>query len=167
MGLQSQLSDVSSESILLLFIVLIGKTVRYLQSLLFTILHNLGFILPRFDSTQQFENSSYDVVGSGLAGLIFLCEQLNLNRVFSYTNQFNGCEGADLNCVVCLNQLGKGDHVRKLACRHVFHKECFDGWLEHLNFNCPLCRMPLVSDERVELTQKRVTGDVLSWFPLQ
>ncbi|KAL2546132.1 E3 ubiquitin-protein ligase [Forsythia ovata] len=167
MGLQSQLSDVSSESILVLLVVLIGKSVRYLHSLLFTIVHNLGFILPQFEPDRQFDNSSYDVVGSGLAGLIVLCEQLNLNRVFSYTNQSIGCEAADLDCVVCLNQLGEGDHVRKLACRHVFHKECFDGWLDHLNFNCPLCRTPLVSDERVVSTQQRVTGDVLSWFPLQ
>ncbi|XP_022881040.1 E3 ubiquitin-protein ligase RHA2B-like [Olea europaea var. sylvestris] len=150
MGLQSQLSDVSSESILILLVVLIGKSARYLHSLLFTILHNLGFILPRSDRDRaQFENSFYDVIGSGLAGLSVLCEQLNLNRVLSYPNQSNGCARADLNCVVCLNQLGEGDHVRKLACGHVFHKECFDGWLDHLNFNCPLCRMPLVSDERV------------------
>ncbi|PIM97871.1 hypothetical protein CDL12_29656 [Handroanthus impetiginosus] len=154
MGLQNQLSDVSSESILVLMAVLIGRSVSYLHSLLFTILHNLGFFYPRFDpdSHQHFESSFYDVVGSGLASLIVLCDQLNLNRTCSYRNQSDGVDSLDADCVVCLNGLGEGNHVRRLACGHVFHKDCFDGWLEHLNFNCPLCRAPLVSDERVDCT---------------
>ncbi|KAK4409651.1 E3 ubiquitin-protein ligase RHA2A [Sesamum angolense] len=169
MGLQNQLSDVSSESILVLMAVLIGKSVRYLHSLVFTILHALGLFCPRrFDSDHHHHqllhphHSVYDVVGSGLTGLILLCEQLNLNRVCSYQKQSNDGVGSD--CVVCLNRMGDGDHVRKLACRHVFHKDCFDGWLDHLNFSCPLCRAPLVAEERVEYTQRRVAGDLLAWF---
>ncbi|KAL0430190.1 UNVERIFIED_CONTAM: E3 ubiquitin-protein ligase RHA2A [Sesamum radiatum] len=103
MGLQNQLSDVSSESIVVLMAVLIGKS-----------------------------KQSNDGVGS--------------------------------DCVVCLNRMGDGDRVRKLACRHVFHKDCFDGWLDHLNFSCPLCRAPLVAEERVKYTQRRVAGDLLAWF---
>ncbi|KAK4430259.1 E3 ubiquitin-protein ligase RHA2A [Sesamum alatum] len=160
MGLQSQLSDVSSESILVLMAVLIGKSVRYLHNLVFTILHGLGLFSHRFDSDHH--HSVYDVVGSGLTGVILLCEQLNLNRVYSYQKQSNDGVGSD--CVVCLNRMGDGDHVRKLACRHVFHKDCFDGWLQHLNFSCPLCRAPLVAEERVEYTQRRVAGDLLAWF---
>ncbi|KAI3467041.1 hypothetical protein Pfo_023704 [Paulownia fortunei] len=169
MGLQNQLSDVSSESILVLMAVLIGESVRYLRSLLFTILHALGLFSPRFDpDDHHFGKSLYDVVGSGLAGVILLCEQLNLNRVRSYANQSDdGVDRFGSDCVVCLNRMGDGDHVRKLACRHVFHKDCFDGWLEHLNFNCPLCRAPLVSDERVDHTRRRVGGDLLAWFPFQ
>ncbi|CAA2964929.1 E3 ubiquitin- ligase RHA2A-like [Olea europaea subsp. europaea] len=122
MGLQNQLSDVSSESILILMVVLIGKSARYLHSVFFTILR---FFSPRFDSDNA------DVDG---------------------------------DCVVCLNQLVGGDLVRKLSCRHVFHKDCFDGWLHHLNFNCPLCRSPVVPFERVKTTRRRVAGDVLGWF---
>ncbi|KAL2558971.1 E3 ubiquitin-protein ligase [Forsythia ovata] len=152
MGLQNQLSDVSSESILIFMVVLFGKSVCYLHSVFFTILHSVGLFSPRFDL-------DHEVVGSGLA------EQLNLNRVFSYTNKSG--DGAGSDCVVCLNRLGDGDHVRKLACRHVFHKECFDGWLHHLNFNCPLCRSPVVPSDSVNTTRRRVAGDVLAWFTLQ
>ncbi|KAL2235044.1 UNVERIFIED_CONTAM: E3 ubiquitin-protein ligase RHA2A [Sesamum indicum] len=160
MGLQNQLSDVSSESIVVLMAVLIGKSVRYLHNLVFTILHALGLFSPRFDSDHHLHHHS--VLGSGLTGLILLCEQLNLNRVCSYQNQSN--DGVASDCVVCLNRMGDGDRVRKLACRHVFHKDCFDGWLDHLNFSCPLCRAPLVAEERVEYTQRRVAGDLLAWF---
>ncbi|KAL9148878.1 hypothetical protein ABFS82_12G072500 [Erythranthe guttata] len=176
MGLQNQLSDLSSESIIVLMAVLIGKSVRYLRSVLFTIMHALGL----FSSGHAFEPadchhsgiSMCDFVGSGLAGVVLLCEQLNLNPVCSYPYKSDEDGGVDhrfgsADCVVCLNRMGDGDRLRKLACRHVFHKDCIDGWLGHLNFGCPLCRAPLVSDERVEYTRRRVAGDLLAWFPLQ
>ncbi|XP_022878917.1 E3 ubiquitin-protein ligase RHA2A-like [Olea europaea var. sylvestris] len=163
MGLQNQLSDVSSESILILMVVFIGKSARYLHSVFLTILR---FFSPRFDSDNaDVDNPFHEVVGSGLAGLVLLTEQLNLNREFFYSNKScDGVDGAGSDCVVCLNQLVGGDLVRKLACRHVFHKECFDGWLHNLNFNCPLCRSPVVPFERVKTTRRRVAGDVLGWF---
>ncbi|KAL8549547.1 hypothetical protein ACS0TY_008398 [Phlomoides rotata] len=169
MGLQNQLSDVSSESTVVFMVVLIGKSVSYLHSLLLTILHGLGLLSPRFDADRNHHlvSSLNDVVGSGLANLIVLCDQLNLNRACSYPNQPDGAEDSDANCVVCLNRFGQGDHVRMLACRHVFHKDCLDRWLDHLNFNCPLCRAPVVSDEHVDCTQQRVAGDLLAWFTPQ
>lgn len=165
MSLQNQLSDVSSESILILIVVLIGKSARYLYSVFFTILRLFS---PRFDSERaDSDDPFHEFVGSGLAGLVLLTEQLNLNRDLFYTKKFrDSVDGAGSDCVVCLNQLDEGDLVRKLACRHVFHKECFDGWLHHLNFNCPLCRSPVVPCERVKTTRRRVAGDVLGWFTL-
>ncbi|KAL8463421.1 hypothetical protein ACS0TY_034178 [Phlomoides rotata] len=170
MGLQNQLSDISSESTIILMAVLIGKSVSYLRSLLFAILRGLGLFSPPSgsDHCHHFSSSAYDVVGSGLAGVSLLCEQLNLNRVRSCTNRSDG--GVDRfgsDCAVCLNRFGDGDNVRILACRHAFHKDCFDGWLQHLNFDCPLCRAPLVSDERVEYTRRRVTRNLLGSVPFQ
>ncbi|KAK4399986.1 E3 ubiquitin-protein ligase RHA2A [Sesamum angolense] len=169
MGLQNQLADASSESVVVLMVVLIARSVSYLHSFLFTILRSLGLFSPGFDPDHQHHfgssNSLYDVVGSGLASLILLCDQLNLNRACSYPNPSDGVDGLDADCVVCLTRLSEGDRVRELACHHVFHKDCLDGWLDHLNFNCPLCRAPLVSDESVDYTQRRVAGDLLAWFP--
>lgn len=164
MGLQSQMSDLSSESVLTLTIVLVANSVRYLHTLLSALLHTFS---PRFHQDRHhFETSSVygGVVGSGLASLVLLCDQLNLNQVCSYTKRSEDDAGPD--CVVCLNRMGEGDMVRRLACRHVFHKDCFDGWMDHLNFNCPLCREPLVSDERVTCTQRRVSDDLLAFFPI-
>ncbi|KAH6810116.1 hypothetical protein C2S51_027899 [Perilla frutescens var. frutescens] len=168
MGLQNQLSDVSSESFIILTVVLIGKSARYLRSLISTILRAVG-VFSSPDHRPHSGSSLYDVVvGSGLAGVILLCEQLNLNRVCSYKNQSgDGGDRFGSDCVVCLSRFADGDAVRMLACRHVFHKDCFDGWIDHLNFSCPLCRAPLVSDERVECTRRRVAGDLLAWFPFQ
>ncbi|KAK9277290.1 hypothetical protein L1049_006830 [Liquidambar formosana] len=164
MGLQNQLNDVSSDSIPLLLIAIIANCVTYLRSLLSTLLQLAGFS-PRFDETEV-DDGLLGAVGSGLAGLIVLAEQLNMNRVFSYSFG-NGDDRPGSDCVVCLCGLREGDQVRRLACRHVFHKECFDGWLDHLNFNCPLCRSPLVTDERVASAERRVGGDLVTWFAMR
>lgn len=161
MGLQSQLNDVSSESIPLLLVAIVANCVSYLRSLLFGFLQSVG--LSRF-AADNVDDGLLGAVGSGLAGLMVLAEQLNLNRVSSY--RYADAEGA-LDCVVCLCGLSKGEQVRMLECRHVFHKECFDRWLDHLKFSCPLCRSSLVSDERVALTERRVGGDLISWFTMR
>ncbi|KAJ9163302.1 hypothetical protein P3X46_022983 [Hevea brasiliensis] len=169
MGLQNQLNDVSSDSIPLLLLALIAKYVDHLRSLFFTLFHSLG--LSRLGSSHGvIDDGLLGSTGSGLGGLIVLAEQLNINRVFSYKYCCGG--GDDSNkggsdCVVCLCTLRDGDQVRKLDCRHVFHKECFDGWLDHRNFNCPLCRSPLVSIQHVEFTQRRVGGDLVDWFSMR
>ncbi|KAL3501797.1 hypothetical protein ACH5RR_036246 [Cinchona calisaya] len=172
MGLQNQLTDISTESIPILMITLIANCVACLRSILFDFFQTFGLkSVNVFDITTnmyQLDDSSCDSVGSGLTGVIMLADQLNQNRAQSYKYEggaSSSSSSSGLDCVVCLNGLDEGEHVRKLAaCRHVFHKDCFEGWLDHLNFNCPLCRTPLVPDERVAFTKRRVAGDVLAWF---
>ncbi|XP_069153007.1 E3 ubiquitin-protein ligase RHA2A [Solanum lycopersicum] len=163
MGLQNQLSDVSTESIPILLVTLLANCIANLRSIIFTFLQFIGVSV---NPIQIEENAIYDAVGSGLAGVVMLAEQLNLNRMFSYA--FDD-QSAGSSCVFCLNRLIDGENVRKLDCKHVFHKACFDGWLDTFNFNCPICRSSLsvVSDERVEVTRRRVAWDVIEWFSLR
>ena len=170
MGLQGQLNDVSSDSIPLLLVALVANCIANLRSFLLSFFHFMG--LTRFNP-EHIDPAGLvgHQVGSGLAGLIVLALArlgLPLGRMFSYRYSSTGsassaCGG---DCVVCLCRLRDGDQVRRLECRHVFHKECFDGWLDHLNFNCPLCRSSLLSDERVLGTRRRVGGDLVEWFSL-
>lgn len=181
MGLQNQLTDVSSGSIPVFVLAIIANGVCYLRSFVFSALHSLG--LSQYHPDDVDEGMLLDAVGSGLAGLIVLTEQLNLNRAFSYkyrkgdeeeeeedTSSSSSSSGVRIGgsreCVVCLNRLREGEQVRKLGCQHVFHKECFDGWLDHMNFNCPLCRSPLVLNERVASTRRHMAGDPLAWFSM-
>ncbi|KAI9088579.1 hypothetical protein K1719_029693 [Acacia pycnantha] len=173
MGLQNQLNDVASDSIPLFFLALVADCLNQLRSFIITLLHSLG--LSRFDPNPVLvDDGFFTPVGSGLASLIVLSEQLNLNRRISYRYSVVG--GGDDSpagvigspkCVVCQSTFEDGDQVRRLPCRHVFHRCCFDGWLDHLNFNCPLCRTPLVSDERVALAERRVGPELVSWFSLR
>ncbi|ESQ39953.1 hypothetical protein EUTSA_v10001158mg [Eutrema salsugineum] len=145
MGLQGQLSDVSSDSIPLMLVALLATFFKHVRS-----------FLLRFSSSGphlSVDDASASV-SSGLESLVVLADQLKLNRVFSYRY----ADTAASDCIVCLSTLKAGEEVRKLDCRHVFHKECLEGWLQHLNFNCPLCRSPLVAHGG---------GDSISSFPLQ
>ncbi|KFK43767.1 hypothetical protein AALP_AA1G170200 [Arabis alpina] len=151
MGLQGQLSDVSSDSIPLM-----------LLSLLAVFLNRLRSFLLRLCSSSSLPVDDGSIIASGLANIIVLADQLSLNRLFSY--RCGDENGSD--CVVCLSKLKKGEEVRKLECRHVFHKQCLEGWLQHLNFTCPLCRSGLVSDDCVSRTQQRVGRDLISCFSL-
>ncbi|KAK7269818.1 hypothetical protein RIF29_22571 [Crotalaria pallida] len=163
MGLQNQLNDVSSGSIPLLLLAQIATYFNYLRSFFLTLLQSLG--LSRFQILHP-DPSFFSSLGSGLAGLIFLSDHLSLNNpFFTYSSSDNDAD-ADA-CVFCQNTFKDGDQVRMLPCRHVFHRRCFDGWLHHLKFNCPLCRSPLVSDERVALTEARVGRELASWFSMR
>ncbi|MED6132291.1 E3 ubiquitin-protein ligase [Stylosanthes scabra] len=164
MGLQNQLNDVSSGSIPLLLIAHIATCVNYLRSMLFALLQTLG--LSRLHTHQIVDDGFFATVGSGLAGLIMLSDQLAANNRFFYNYAVVDRADSD-GCVVCQNNFKEGEQVRMLPCRHVFHRHCFDGWLHHYKFNCPLCRYPLLSEERVALTERRVGRELVSWFSLR
>ncbi|CAL0316403.1 unnamed protein product [Lupinus luteus] len=164
MGLQNQLNDVSSGSIPLLLLAQIATYFKSLRSFLFTLFQS--FALSRFHTGQIVHDDFFSAVGSHLAGLIILSDQLSLNNNFFYTYS-SAADGHSNDCVFCQNTFNDGDQVRMLPCRHIFHRRCFDGWLHHLNFNCPLCRSPLISDERVSLTEARVGRELVSWFSMR
>lgn len=171
MGLESEVWDVSSESPLIRAIALVARASTYLQSFLLTALHSSLRLLhfSNSSSTHHHHNHNHNHatgvgsgLGSGLASLILLCDQLNINR--STTSETSATDGyGDGDCVVCLNPMIEGESLRRLPCRHIFHNDCFQGWLEHLNFTCPLCRAHLLSDDHVATTHRRVEEDLLSW----
>ncbi|KAL7602543.1 hypothetical protein Lser_V15G22375 [Lactuca serriola] len=43
-------------------------------------------------------------------------------------------------CSVCLSGFDDGDEIRRLKCKHTFHKGCVDKWLEQDRATCPICR---------------------------
>ncbi|KAH7840455.1 hypothetical protein Vadar_017220 [Vaccinium darrowii] len=164
MGLQGQVTDCSTESLPILLVAILANCFTYLRSVLDTALRSMGL-----SQIEPEEGLLLDGVASELAGFIILGEQKNANRIFSYEYGVDCCgespaEAAGSDCVVCLSKLREGEMVRRLRCRHVFHKGCFDGWLDQLQFSCPLCRFPLVSDRHVGLTERRVCFDLTSFF---
>ncbi|KAI0350339.1 hypothetical protein OH77DRAFT_1489199 [Trametes cingulata] len=43
-------------------------------------------------------------------------------------------------CLICLDDYQQDDDVRLMHCRHAFHKDCVDKWLQVGRNNCPACR---------------------------
>ncbi|KAJ0240529.1 E3 ubiquitin-protein ligase RHA2B [Hirschfeldia incana] len=138
MGLQGQLSDVSSDSIPLMLVALLATLFKHVRSffLRFSASNNPHLSVDDDDAAASASATS------GLLNLAVLADQLKLNRLFTYSYVDNN---AASDCIVCLSTMKTGEEVRKLDCRHVFHKSCLEGWLQHLNFNCPLCRSTLIS----------------------
>ena len=48
-------------------------------------------------------------------------------------------ETEDACCSVCLSQLEAGEDAKYLPCKHVYHPECIDRWLERSKL-CPVCK---------------------------
>ncbi|XP_077224194.1 uncharacterized protein LOC143857634 [Tasmannia lanceolata] len=64
--------------------------------------------------------------------------------IIRYENR-TGLEFAE--CAVCISKLEEGDEVRELQCKHLFHKDCLDRWVEYKLATCPLCRSFMLPEE--------------------
>jgi hypothetical protein len=70
------------------------------------------------------------------------------NRDYGYHfKKMKYSEGANRfdhdKCMVCLCEFEKREEIRKiLACRHIFHQECLDMWLNK-DRSCPFCKQDL------------------------
>ncbi|KAF3660435.1 putative kinesin-4-like [Capsicum annuum] len=57
-------------------------------------------------------------------------------------------EGEEASCSICLMEYEKDNVVCELPrCKHVFHMECIEGWVERSQFTCPLCRSLLLHQQ--------------------
>jgi hypothetical protein len=45
-------------------------------------------------------------------------------------------------CVICMNEVEKGERPAVTPCSHIFHANCLADWLE-VKMECPTCRRPL------------------------
>ncbi|XP_008787916.2 E3 ubiquitin-protein ligase RHA2A-like [Phoenix dactylifera] len=163
MGLPNRLHDASSDSIPILLVVAAAGWVSYFRSLLLCLLHSLG-LLRLHPSSAAADDPLFSAAGSGLAGLVVVASS---GRPFAYEALRSAAaegEREDPACVVCLCELADGDRVRRLACCHVFHSECLDGWFDQMNLNCPLCRSPLAAEERRADADRRIGAELVAWL---
>ncbi|CAN0840782.1 Brassinosteroid-responsive RING protein 1 [Linum grandiflorum] len=71
--------------------------------------------------------------------------------VVSYSSFLAGGGGetaaAEGVCTVCMEGISGEEKIRELCnCRHVFHRECLDRWVDEGRLSCPLCRSNLFPD---------------------
>ncbi|WCJ31818.1 RING/U-box superfamily protein [Euphorbia peplus] len=69
------------------------------------------------------------------------------NPAVPYTNNLRMQSVTE--CSVCLSEFQEEESVRKLKCKHTFHKDCLDKWLQECRATCPLCRTKVLPDEIV------------------
>lgn len=65
------------------------------------------------------------------------------------TSRGDSCQWSTAeSCVVCFGEYAYGEHLCRLPCRHVYHAECIDEWLDGANHAwCPLCKLDLLSEQ--------------------
>ena len=41
-------------------------------------------------------------------------------------------------CIICLEKMIKGDHIKILKCGHIYHEKCINEWYKKVK-ECPIC----------------------------
>ncbi|QRV92604.1 Zinc finger RING-type protein [Ceratobasidium sp. AG-Ba] len=49
-------------------------------------------------------------------------------------------ENCTERCLICLDDYEEEQDLRIMSCKHMFHKDCVDRWMETGRNNCPACR---------------------------
>ncbi len=67
-----------------------------------------------------------------------LLKRLNIENYYK-------CKTENVHCTICFEDIKSSQFIRKLPCKHKFHKRCIDNWLyismnESEEIQCPLCR---------------------------
>ncbi|GLJ55462.1 hypothetical protein SUGI_1190870 [Cryptomeria japonica] len=88
--------------------------------------------------------------------------------VIKFQSFADSCSEIDeeVMCAVCLSSLERADEIRELCnCSHIFHRNCLDKWIDHLQLTCPLRRCPLiVQTEILHQSQDRSDKDWISFL---
>lgn len=75
-------------------------------------------------------------------------------RIIKFATSMEGATGGP-NCSICLSAFEPDESCRRLPCRHFYHSECIDKWLNQVN-QCPLCRKEAISKDVPPMTPEPV-----------
>ncbi|KAG2725329.1 hypothetical protein I3843_01G060300 [Carya illinoinensis] len=153
MGFPAGYSEVFLPNIFLQTLSLLG----FVRSFIFLLFHFLGLtdfletdaVWPD-DATRMPEHKPKPV--SALLIQEFL-------PVMKFQDLAESVGPADLpeSCAVCLYEFEGGEEIRRLRnCRHIFHRNCLDRWMEHDQKTCPLCRTQFVPEEMKDEFNQRL-----------
>ncbi|KAJ9177652.1 hypothetical protein P3X46_012847 [Hevea brasiliensis] len=109
------------------------------------------FCLLTLEAVILFRLVTGSITNSDNRGVISTSQYLQLieekNPAILYTEKLR--QQSVIECAVCLSEFLEGESVRKLKCKHTFHKDCLDKWLQQYLATCPLCRTKVLPDEIV------------------
>ena len=60
-------------------------------------------------------------------------------------------------CTICLFNFIENESVKKLPCQHIYHANCFEGWVKatiNKTLRCPMCNAGLLDDKQQLLTNR-------------
>ncbi|TBU27067.1 hypothetical protein BD311DRAFT_666225 [Dichomitus squalens] len=57
-------------------------------------------------------------------------------------------------CLICLDDYSPEEDLRLMTCKHVFHRDCVDKWLQVGRNNCPACRTKVRSQSSIRFANR-------------
>lgn len=105
------------------------------------LLHETLLLFQTLTGTRTTKNNSNHDLITTTQFLKFIEEK---NPTTSYITSTSSSK-----CAVCLSDFEEGEKIRSLKCKHMFHKDCLDKWLQIYLATCPLCRTKVLPDQVV------------------
>jgi len=91
----------------------------------------LGQVKPPVATREDIDNSGLQIIKSS-----------ELSR---YEEEGRVAHNCVERCLICLEDYDSEEDLRLMTCKHAYHKECVDKWLQVGRNNCPACRTKGVS----------------------
>ncbi|KAJ7962430.1 E3 ubiquitin-protein ligase RHA1B [Quillaja saponaria] len=127
----------------------------FIRNLIFLLFHFLG--LSDFIETEVvWSDSHVRIPDEPPISALLIREFL---PVIKYEDLAVSAVAGDLpeSCAVCLYEFEGGEEIRWLTnCKHIFHRDCLDRWMDHDQKTCPLCRTPFVPDDMLAEFNQRL-----------
>ncbi|KAK7464759.1 hypothetical protein VKT23_005966 [Stygiomarasmius scandens] len=93
----------------------------------------LGQVKPPTVSKEEIEKSGLEVIKA--------------TQLEEYEKDGKISSNCTERCLICLDDYQPEDDLRVLSCKHGFHMDCVDKWLQEGKNNCPACRSKGVSED--------------------
>ncbi|KZT67100.1 hypothetical protein DAEQUDRAFT_410989 [Daedalea quercina L-15889] len=91
----------------------------------------LGQVKPPVATREDIDNSGLQIIKSS-----------ELSR---YEGEGRVASNCVERCLICLEDYEPDEDLRLMTCKHAYHKDCVDKWLQVGRNNCPACRTKGVS----------------------
>lgn len=126
-----------------------------LRSFVFLLFHFLGlsdFLETDTHHTGEEATSTPEPCKNPSVSALLIREFLPATKYGELTDTEEGC-----CCAVCLFEFSEEEEIRCLKnCRHIFHRNCVDRWIDLDQKTCPLCRTGFVPDDMVDDYNQRL-----------
>lgn len=91
----------------------------------------LGQVKPPVATREEIDSSGLQII--------------KFTELARYEQQGKVASNCAERCLICLDDYSRDEDVRLMSCKHAFHKDCVDKWLQVGRNNCPACRTKGVS----------------------
>lgn len=69
-------------------------------------------------------------------------------------------ENSGEQCAICLEGWEAGETAKEMPCKHRFHGDCIERWL-NINGTCPICRYQMPKEEeKIRVDEREMRGGI-------